>query len=439
MSRAGRCFSFSLFTLLCAGPASTAWAEDKLISVHEPPEQTRSINESLNFPTDARLFELVNRVIKFTHLPENPFLIQISDDDSIETPTANATGYLKIKGVVMDPEKAGVVDYIETERLIVFNQAYVVELLNATEQDKGKTPWRLISLVAHEIGHFVGRHHDTQMDRKTQEWQADWVAGYILSRMGATKEQAIEWLAGEAVGASLNYPSRKDREDATGRGWKRAKDNPKTFTLSDLMDKNLDNHREQFDDFHGLDIRGEDICIARGRMSRQACANVCLNLENCQAFSYDRWSGYCFPKKAVVIASREANSTLGVRKKLGTPSVSTGEITFKQKTEHTFPYYPSDPKGRPFLKDKQVAGPRDCEKQCASKDYCTAYSVSEIISGEADAETAGAVSETPTSFTCSLFRLPPKPVPTGRTGDAIGYKYQNSTVPASGPVADCDN
>ncbi len=442
MSRPRGFFPFVFALIFPFLPAGSLRADETLISVHEPAENTRSpnentrsLNESLNAATDARLFELVNRVLKFTHLPENPFQIQITDDESIETPTANATGYLKIKGVIVNPEKNGVVDHIETERLIVFNQAYLVDLLNATEQDRKKTPWRLIALVAHEIGHFVGRHHETQMDRKTKEAQADWVAGYLLARMGATNEETTEWLDGEPAEASKYYPGKTERETAMLRGWQQGKDNPKAFAIADLMDKGLGNHKEQFNNYNGLDIRGEDICIAKGRMSRQACANVCLNLEGCQAFSYDRWSGYCYPKRAAVLASLEANSTLSVRKKLGKPPVSADEIKMKKMSGFAFPYFESDRAGRPYKKGVQVASADDCDAQCKGDDWCTAYSVSQReFAGDAAEEGIAA----PAAFSCSLFRVPPRPIESSRIGEAVGFKLQEAALVSSTNPPDCD-
>ena len=103
----------------------------------------------------------------------------------------------------------------EKQRYIFYNQDFILGI------DKENRSWAATAIVAHEIGHHIRNHmFDKTIKRKTMELQADRYSGFLLQKLGATREQAqsgVRSLHGKDPAAG--YPSEKERLDAVTNGW----------------------------------------------------------------------------------------------------------------------------------------------------------------------------------------------------------------------------
>jgi hypothetical protein len=110
----------------------------------------------------------------------------------------------------------------EIRRYIVYAPAFIEEI-----RRKSETYWSLVEVLAHEIGHHVNGHHLQRGRFHERELEADYFAGFVLARMGASLEQTT---AGErALGshaASATHPAREQRIEAMSRGWHAGRHGP---------------------------------------------------------------------------------------------------------------------------------------------------------------------------------------------------------------------
>lgn len=101
-------------------------------------------------------------------------------------------------------------------RLILYNTLFIDEIRQRTGRY-----WALISIMAHEIGHHLAFHLAKHIENHEAELEADYFSGYILAKMGASKEDAlaaINELASDEP--STSHPGRQDRLQAVAAGWK---------------------------------------------------------------------------------------------------------------------------------------------------------------------------------------------------------------------------
>ncbi|MCH2046497.1 MAG: hypothetical protein MK212_20445, partial [Saprospiraceae bacterium] len=152
------------------------------------------------FDSDENAEKVLKRILDYIGLPSN-FKLQAST-----VPNASA--------VIQD-----------NQRYIFYNQLFMDHLADRTDTD-----WAAISILAHEIGHHLSGHTlDDNRDRHTMELEADVFSGYVLQRMGATKEEAmiaVNELADET--STTTHPSKSDRKIAVANGWIKAKDHSNT-------------------------------------------------------------------------------------------------------------------------------------------------------------------------------------------------------------------
>jgi hypothetical protein len=105
------------------------------------------------------------------------------------------------------------------KRFILFNPNFISRINNASG-DK----WAAIAILAHEIGHHLdghtlagnGSHPETEL-------QADEFSGFVLRKMGATKEQAqsaIRILPNS--GSTATHPAKDSRLISIDNGWTKA-------------------------------------------------------------------------------------------------------------------------------------------------------------------------------------------------------------------------
>jgi hypothetical protein len=107
-------------------------------------------------------------------------------------------------------------------RLILYNPAWMEDLKRALSGDN----WSQISILAHEIGHHLQFHMDTDFANHAAELQADYFSGFILNKLGASLAQAqlaMAMISPEA--ASDTHPGRAARVQEIARGWTAAAGN----------------------------------------------------------------------------------------------------------------------------------------------------------------------------------------------------------------------
>jgi hypothetical protein len=157
--------------------------------------------ESLSPPSDGACVDLVNRIMRFTGLPQN--------FNVVEAPVPNAAAL-----ILVDDSKT-------PRRVIAFNRSFLGMVGRAT----GDNPWAPISIMAHEIGHHLSGH--TILPGGSQppiELEADKFSGFVLYRMGASLSDAQHAMSAlvPADVRSRTHPGRAARLDAIAQGWREA-------------------------------------------------------------------------------------------------------------------------------------------------------------------------------------------------------------------------
>jgi len=100
------------------------------------------------------------------------------------------------------------------ERLIFYNAMFMQELRRET-----KDYWSMVAILAHEIGHHVRWHTEIAGRNHEFELEADYQAGFILRRMGATLEQAQAAFRTFPIEATATHPGRAQRLQMVTLGW----------------------------------------------------------------------------------------------------------------------------------------------------------------------------------------------------------------------------
>ncbi len=154
---------------------------------------------------------------------------EIAGDIKLTAPDASATEVIRqimqVVGLKPNfeiraanvPNAAAVV--LEGKRYILYNKRF----MNAINSASG-TDWAAISILAHEIGHHLNGHTiDGQGSRPEIELEADEFSGFVLSKLGATLEDAQAAMnVAASLKASHTHPARKDRLVAIAGGWNNA-------------------------------------------------------------------------------------------------------------------------------------------------------------------------------------------------------------------------
>ncbi len=148
-------------------------------------------------PADTETETELKRIMDFTGLPAH-FSVWISDSVS------NACAFI---------------DGLENNRFIVYNKDFLDSVKQVTHTD-----WSVISILAHEVAHHLSGH--TLMNNnngRINELEADRFSGFILGKMGATREQAL--VAMELLGDEIeteSHPAKNNRIEAISDGWMKA-------------------------------------------------------------------------------------------------------------------------------------------------------------------------------------------------------------------------
>lgn len=120
--------------------------------------------------------------------------------------------------VILPGNVKNVVAYVQNnERILEYNPEFMQQL-------EGDTNWHGISVLAREIGHHLS-HHDLKNGISTiaEDLEADRYAGFVLQKMGASLEEAIQAIENlntddKNKGASVNA-----RIAALTQGWTNSK------------------------------------------------------------------------------------------------------------------------------------------------------------------------------------------------------------------------
>ncbi len=105
---------------------------------------------------------------------------------------------------------------INNVRWIVYDNSFLEDVDEFT-----RTKWASISIMAHEMGHHYYDHVVSKTgSTPPKELEADAFSGYVMSLLGASKEEAVAAIKAIATDrASNTHPAKNDRVNAISNGW----------------------------------------------------------------------------------------------------------------------------------------------------------------------------------------------------------------------------
>lgn len=143
-------------------------------------------------PAEDRVIQIIDNIVSYSGLPNN---FKVYRADYINNAFATI---------------------IENERVIVYDS----KLFNDVEW-YSDTFWTSVSILAHEIGHHLSGHTEDNLGSvPSKELEADAFSGFVLYKMGATKEQAIKAMS--LLGSdhdSETHPSKSKRIKKIEDSW----------------------------------------------------------------------------------------------------------------------------------------------------------------------------------------------------------------------------
>ncbi len=157
-------------------------------------EQIR--DDLYGFTSDAEAETVVKRIMKYTGLPPNFTTV------AANVPNAAAA----IQGEI---------------RYLLYNQEFMLRMKDLTHND-----WPALSIMAHEIGHHLSGHTLTaDGSRPPTELEADKFSGFVLYKMGASRQEARVVMKNVASDrGSATHPPKSARLAAITNGWIEARD-----------------------------------------------------------------------------------------------------------------------------------------------------------------------------------------------------------------------
>lgn len=163
------------------------------------------------------------------------------------------------------------------ERVIVYSSAWMQKL---TESAQSK--WAIYAVLAHEIGHHLngdtmpksGSYQSRSAgENHGQELAADFFAGFVLARLGASLDEATAAVRIYGGRESHTHPDRERRISAHTDGWKKGREGvaertttkPPSKELIDLRQE-LGRHAEHYGPGHAL-VGGELVpCVVQYKL-----------------------------------------------------------------------------------------------------------------------------------------------------------------------------
>jgi hypothetical protein len=104
---------------------------------------------------------------------------------------------------------------IENGQRVVFYNVDFMQRLRKETNDY----WSMIAILAHEVGHHVRLHTSIPGRDHEFELEADYQAGFILRRMGASRDQAIAAYRTFPEAETPSHPGRAERVQSVTLGW----------------------------------------------------------------------------------------------------------------------------------------------------------------------------------------------------------------------------
>jgi len=99
----------------------------------------------------------------------------------------------------------------------------LTEECSAPPRLHGRTNWRVVGVLAHEIGHIVSNHPDASIETpRSEQEEADAFAGFAMRMIGATLEEAQTFRVPQPEPFTHMPEPDKGYLAAIDRGWKRA-------------------------------------------------------------------------------------------------------------------------------------------------------------------------------------------------------------------------
>ena len=107
---------------------------------------------------------------------------------------------------------------------IIYDSRFLEEIADKS------TSWSKIWVLAHEVGHHIYGHtrnlNVSKKEMREQELEADWFAGHILYKLGASLENtvgALDYFASDFENYNSTHPSKEKRIKSTKNGYVNAK------------------------------------------------------------------------------------------------------------------------------------------------------------------------------------------------------------------------
>lgn len=142
----------------------------------------------------------VKKIMEFTGLPAN-FVV-------VSGPVPNAAA-----AIVLDQARV-------PRRVIAFNPKF----MEAARAEVGGSPWGPMSIMAHEIAHHLSGHTIVPGGSRPEiELEADKFSGFVLQKMGATRDDATRMILKiGTIHGTPTHPDKQRRADAITQGWTEA-------------------------------------------------------------------------------------------------------------------------------------------------------------------------------------------------------------------------
>ncbi|MCC7522160.1 MAG: hypothetical protein IT220_11035 [Flavobacteriaceae bacterium] len=151
-------------------------------------------------------------------------------DEDIEKAVNDITSIIGLKPNFIlipcpDIQNAAALIYQDNLRYIVYDKKFLDGISKNV-----KSNWSNTMILAHEIGHHLNGHTLTSENKETtrkEELEADEFAGFILGKMGASKDEAIAAMNGIPhpdcdVEYFSDHPCKEKRIEAIEKGWSKA-------------------------------------------------------------------------------------------------------------------------------------------------------------------------------------------------------------------------
>jgi len=124
------------------------------------------------------------------------------------------------------------------ESYLIYNEDFIKKIKGESYND-----WSALFVLVHEIGHLLIRHPYSEDHKVKREYelQADHFAGFWLNKLGATAEEAIQYVKNLDKDPIGFHPSRISRIKAVTEGWNFSNQN-----VTRIIDDSLRNCNSSF-------------------------------------------------------------------------------------------------------------------------------------------------------------------------------------------------